>query len=368
MRPAALLAAAALAGPLAPAAGAQSTASPATARLLQGDYAVPDAPALRLLDLDESTLLRPATTRALAAQLASASGDLSFLPRAFGVEFSPGLLVDGERLTIDAYVRRKLWYRTRLSVAARRGEGAAARSQVAAAVRLGLQDASDLRTNANFTRAILALTDWKRDSLRLVETTRLALGVPVTDAPTPAQQQQVDREVGQQLGNRAAQTRELVAAVKRAREDALWNADVFDLALGVRSSSADSTGGRARFDGVSGWLTKGWGFAPRAQLLVGGRGAYERDPSADTIGAGLRGVGDATARLYVGGNRYKVLAELQATGRASAAPRWLGNVGGELQLAPILWASVSAGWRAAGALDRGRVVSAVTFKFNPSGV
>jgi hypothetical protein len=389
-------------------AGAQTAATPGIAKQLQGDYAVPDAPALTLLDAGASRLLRPTSVKSLTAQLTSATGDFTFIPRALAVEFSPGLLVRGERLSLAEYRANPFWYRLRLSLATRRGEGEGARARIAFALRTSLQDESDLRTNAEFERAILALTRWERDSLRERELVRTqVLRIPVTQEPTeaqraqldslvverlhrpadttelvrsvrarlglagvaeltPAQRQELDREVGL-VTARLLGSRDLVAAVKRAREAALWNAGVFDVAVGVVSSAADSTGRGTRLDGVAGWLTKGWAFLPHAQLLLGARGAYERDSTDAAVATDLRATGDAVVRVYVGSNAYKVLGEAQATAQASSAPRWLANVGGELQLAEMLWLTASAGWQATGALGDGGIVSAFKIKLTPPG-
>jgi hypothetical protein len=133
----------------------------------------------------------------------------------------------------------------------------------------------------------------------------------------------------------------------------------------VVSSSADSTGRGPRLDGVAGWLTKGWGFLPHAQLLLGARGAYERDSVDAPVATDLRAVGDAVVRLYAGSNAYKVYGEAQATARASSGPGWLGNLGGELQLSDMLWLTASAGWQARGSLGGGRIVSAFKLKLTP---
>lgn len=349
-------------------AAAQSASSVGSAETFRGDYAVPESPAATMLTLDESKLLRPATARALATSLSSATGDLSFIPRTISVEFSPGLLKDGAHLTAQEYSGDKYWYRTRFSIAAKRDSGAKARSQVAAAVRLGLQDNSDLRTNKAFQKAILALTDFKRDSMLLVDTRAAALGLKVTARDSLSQNDQatlatIERGVAAELSTRAKAVRD---SVKRAREQSLWAVDVLDVAAGIRASSADSTGGHTRFDGVAGWLTKGWALSQSAQILLGGRGAYERDLT-DTAHSELRRTGDAAVRLYLGSNRYKVSAEIQGTARASSLPGWLGKIGGELQLADVVWVDMSAGWKATGTLSKGRFVSSLKLKLNPAG-
>ena len=52
-----------------------------------------------------------------------------------------------ERLTLQTYQDNTLWYRTRVSFASKRGDGAGARTHVAAGLRLSLEDQADLRLN-----------------------------------------------------------------------------------------------------------------------------------------------------------------------------------------------------------------------------
>ena len=343
-----------------------ATHTASTAKTIQGDYAVPDAPALKMLDVNESSLLRPSTVKALSAALSSASGDASFIPKAFAVEFAPGLLIDGEHLSISEYNRSawtKLWYRTRLSFAAKRGEGKTPRSNVAGAIRLGLQDNSDLRTDSAFAVAILTIARWQADSALAAETIKMSLGISVLATATTDQQKQIDRLVGKEFSARAAP---VIAAQKRAQEAARWNSDAFDVAVGTRMSSDDSTGNNTRFDGASLWLTKGWGLTANTQMLIGVRGAHERELTDTAQTPALRTIGDATVRVYFGSNAYKVLAEGQVT-RGSSSSSWLTNVGGELHLSDTIWINASAGWKATNLTDKGKFVSSFKFKFNPPG-
>ena len=135
-----------------------------------------------------------------------------------------------------------------------------------------------------------------------------------------------------------------------------------DVAVAFRGSAADSVGRQARFDGVAGWATKGVKLGDISQLLVGFRGAYERDTTAK---AALRGTGDVVARLYVGSNTYKVSFEGQGTGRASSQPKWLFRVGGEFEAAKTIWVEFGAGWQATGRLDGGTLTHSVTFHLAP---
>src|SRR5215213_8719037 len=111
------------------------------AKTIQGDFAVPEAPALLMLGVARSKLLRPMSVQELTSNLASGSDGFSVLPKAFGVEFSPAMLGRGGKLSIGEYQQTPMLYRARLSFAGNR-DSAGKRSQVALGLRISLGDKS----------------------------------------------------------------------------------------------------------------------------------------------------------------------------------------------------------------------------------
>ena len=342
-------------------------AAAGTAKLLQDGFAVPDAPALKMLDADASKLLRPTSVKALTAGLSSATGDFSFIPRAFSVEFSPGLLVNGDRLSLEQYQKQPWKYRTRFSIATKRDTGSTARSQIAAAIRIGIDDASDFRTNQRVIAALNALTRFETVIDSIVQVRKGdSIPLPGTVPLTAEQKKKADIIELQVTKEHEEQNKALIERVKSIQEDALWNANVFDVALGVRGSAADSTGSGMQFDGVAGWFTFGRALAPSWQVLLGARAAYERD-LADAATTDLKGSTDIALRTYIGSNRYKALGELQLTTRANTDAKWLGRAGGELALSDALWIEASIGYQTEGGLSKGSVVSSFKFRLTPPG-
>ncbi|MEO8621849.1 MAG: hypothetical protein ABI625_12340 [bacterium] len=355
-----------------PVAASAQVPSTASAKALQGDYVVPDAPALLMLGLNESKLLRPSSVQQLTSNLATASNTFSMVPTALAVEFSPMMLIRGPRLSIAEYQANPMLYRTRLSFAANK-DSATRRSRIALGFRMSLDDKSDLRTDPGFLAAIDRLTSLKIDSARAVEAEMTAQKVPLLGPLTPAQQSTKDaiivavknhhdailKDSLQAAGSDMANA---VAAVKRAKEDVAWNASVSDIALGLRGSSVDSSGKQARFDGFSGWATKGIAISDFAQLLVGGRYAYERDTTARSE---LQSAGDLVVRMYAGSNRYKISLEAQGTGRESSRPKWGLSLGGEFEPLKSIWVEFSSGWRTTGSMSTGALTHSVSFHLAP---
>jgi len=343
---------------------AQGSAGAAKAKELQGDYAVPDAPALLMLTIDGSKLLRPSSARELATNLANSTKDFSFIPTLFAVEFSPMMLLKGNRLTISEYQRDPSMYRARVSLAAKR-DSSSKRSLVAAAFRMSFDDKSDLRTNPDYLKAIDRLTSLRVDIARMRTTARISARLKPVGPYTAEEQVRVD-SIEKTLNVDAEQLRlgkaveAAMADTKRAIESALWNAEVFDFAVGIKGSSADSTGKDSRFDGVAGWLTRGIAIGYNGQILLGARGAYQRDSTEKD----MSGVGDAVLRLYVGDNTYKVSGEASATGKASSLPKYAAKIGGEYQAGGALWVEYAFGWSATGS-SSGGFTHSVKFHLTP---
>src|SRR5262245_5570274 len=92
----------------------------------RGRYASPDAPALGILSLDASKLLRPGSQDELTGALASfgKGPEGAFrLPDAFAIEFAPWLLAAGAKLGVKDYNRHYIRDNVRLSFASSRADG-----------------------------------------------------------------------------------------------------------------------------------------------------------------------------------------------------------------------------------------------------
>jgi hypothetical protein len=294
----------------------------AIASAFKTDFAVPDAPAFLLLDVEPSIIVRPTTVKELAATVSdfASSGNIS-LPRAFAVEFSPALLIGGKTLTLNRYQKKPALYRFRLSVATRRPEESASPTQVAAGVRVSLIDEADLRMNSDYLQEATGIAQQVND---LYVAARRRTGPP----PTPIELTSVEED----------SITKLQAPLVQLWENKKWNSRVLDLAAGIVAQGQDSLGRDLRSNQLAAWGTFGTGFGAWGQLLLGAKIASQRDPVTDDFSA----VGNLAGRFYVGTNRYKFFTEVGSTWRRGA-DEWLLNGGGEARLIRGGWVSFSAG-------------------------
>jgi hypothetical protein len=97
-----------------------------TVASIRMNFAVPDAPAFKILGTQPDHIMRPSTTQELAVSLGEPFLD-SKLPSAFAAEFSPYLTISGSSLTLRGYQEsaiKRILYHTRVSVASQRSKAA----------------------------------------------------------------------------------------------------------------------------------------------------------------------------------------------------------------------------------------------------
>jgi hypothetical protein len=317
---------------LAPCALAAQAPGDTLAQQFEVDFAIPDAPAFELLQVDASNILRPTTVRALTAGLSNLfeeeGGGLQ-IPNAFAIEAAPFLLAQGPRLTLDAYRENRILYRTRLSAGAKRSGSTGALTGVALGLRMTLSDAADLRTDTVFLKGVTALTD----SMNALRVRAIIAGGPNAQL-TKAQQDSLTAMSG------------TIANFVKIWEQTRWNEDVFDVAAGLMAASADSLGNDLKMGALAAWGTWGVALQDWGQMLVGGRASYGRDDPDEERGL----TGSLGTRFYAGTNVYKFFMEGQSTLASDASPGWLLHTGGEARLIDRFWMNFSAGvnWEGSG--------------------
>lgn len=295
-------------------------------------FAVPEAPAFTLLSTDDSKILRPATIKDLALSLST--------EKSIAVELAPAKLIHGQNLTLKQYQARPWLYRTALSIGAEPLGGSERARQIAVGVRMTIFDKADLRTNKEFLQAEQVYLN------KMLAIDTAAIG-PLDDAPnyTP-----------EHLAQLTAIEQELVEN-RRRFQDKYWNASTLQWATAIRWNSADSSGGEPELSAAALWITGGLAVGVSGQWLFGLTGSAEKDSLSEV----WRGTASASTRFYVGSNRLKGFAEVQASISKPSPPVYLLNAGGEYELLPGLWATASAGFERSELTNDHRLVTGFAF-------
>jgi hypothetical protein len=346
--------------------GASGQAPAALARMYRLDFAIPDAPAFELLEVDPSTILRPTTVRELGLAVSDFAGDGSALtiPKAFALEVAPALIIGGPKLTTEAY-RARLWlYRFRVSVATRQAEPGDRPTALALGLRASLVDRADLRTlpDSLWRQPLTAGAKILLHASQELQDTLVLLGLDPEGAASLADSvtQGADRRKWPTIENMPSDSiifalvdsvlapsslEELQKIEPRLQErrgklqESLWNAFAIDAAFGISANGTDADGEDLRVEQYGVWLSLSAPVTRHGQLLLGAREGGQRD----SLTAEMRFAGTINGRLYLGRNYAKFFVEGQSKLMDDRSPVFLLNSGGEIRPPFGGWVTLSAG-------------------------
>lgn len=320
---------------------------PAPGWTYKTNFAIPDAPAFELLAVDPATILRPQSTRELALSLSkfqSAEGSFT-IPRALALEFSPAILIRGDRLTQSGFARNPALYNFRVSVAALRDEETGANASMALGFRYTLADQSQLKTDRAYP-ADMQVTELTAQSLKIYSdaSDRAIRAGGERGAPivlTEEDQAKVDA---------------LAQEIRKRFTERYWNAGRMELAFALRASAADSTGRDPKLDAFSGWFSATRGAGTWGQALIGARVAVRRD----SLNGDYKQESSLAFRFYAGSSNAKGFLEAQQSMREDAAPELF--VDGGFEMAPAEWVWLNFSFGVEHSAGRSHAVSSFTLK------
>jgi hypothetical protein len=363
-------------------AGAQAakTTTEPTAQELSLQFAVPASPAFKLVEVDASSVLRPTSFHQFASTLSDlgTSGGSFAVPKELGFELAPFFLSRGSRLSLTDYRKHAGLYRFRVSGAYRRGTGVEKPTLLSLGLRFAPRDASDPRMApalvSEMTRLTADINAVCAERARTAPSDKTKEGeitcadpraneadlqrsiAAATDAEKPALEKQLAdfrrAKAERQVTIDAANAR--IKQLKAAWTDSAWNKSGFELALAGAAQSADTLGRHPQFRTASAWASAAAQLGAWGQFVAGANVASGRDSIVGTIRQTYTlGIG-----LFVGSDHYKGFVEGQASGKSAAKSAGaLFNAGGEVSLAPGLWAVASEGWTLDPDTRKGRLVS-----------
>jgi hypothetical protein len=334
--------------PVSPAADSAAQAADTTPIYrLRADFTVPEGPAFKLVEIDESAILRPTSVRELAMSVADfTGGDGSFsLPSAIGLEAAPWLLARSRDLTRRQYHDAQPLYRFRVSIAAKLAEDTRQPTAIAVGIRETFIDHGDVRLD-RVLEARIVENLLKQHQIHTRAATRVnPFGGGVESGSEVALSAEEQAEVD-------LLDRELARIIEQRQEET-WNETRLEAALAFSGQSADESEGGLRSHAGRAWIAYGHRLGAHAQWLLGGRLSSARDTAGD-----FRTAAAASTRLYVGTQDYKGFVEAQAGYEEDQqyAP-WFFNSGGEARVSNSVWAQLSAGVEQTAQIRRGRLTT-----------
>jgi len=287
------------------------------------DYAVPDAPAMKMLDIDPSNLMRPSTVRevALAVSAINAKGG--------AVEFSPTLLTNP---TLTQYKERPFWYRLRLSGGAKTSDDGT--KSYGIGLRMTFVDEADLRTDQALQQDLLEIGhQLGRKELECSN----AITIDPVDHP---------EEYGRafdsclDMPKFIARADSMVGGARERAKERNWNKALWEMGIAALASTNDSLVRHLRAEKYGLWSTLALPiFSTRGQILIGVKGLVERD-SANSLSDWD---GSMAIRGYAGRNNMKGYVELDYEGKTHQFPSVDAYLGMELSFGNGIWVDGSIG-------------------------
>lgn len=363
---------------------------------LQLNLAVPETPAAKMLEVDGSSVLRPATLQQLvagASDFSSSSGGLQF-PKSYAVEVAPFFLSKGRYLSIREYQANPALYRFRVSAAANRGDGAQAPVRMALAVRFTLVDDADPRFDRRLTAAgdslgvgvsricaresdlspptgephvIASCADPRERQAEINKQLAAALVTDRNNVPRLRQDSAMFashvKEVQKELDTLNKQYTDTIQKytdiIKPDWADQNWNASGFDVALGTSARTKDSVGRDPKLSSVNAWAGYAIKLRQWGQFVTGLQLARSRD----SVTNAMVGSGSFGAQLLVGGNKFKGYLQAEGTAQKGGVAIGARSVAGvELALISGVWANLAAGYERDARTGIGRAVTKFSFR------
>lgn len=318
--------------------------------LIPVKYAVPDLPAFNALGNEPANLLRPSTAKDIAITANEFfDGQNIIIPKTFAVEFSPVKLIKGNSLTLQDYQKSAAWYNSRISIGTFRDSLNI--SRMALGLRTTLIDKGDPKFEKNLQAIFDVLNDKNefRDFYLSYIISQWANEHPDLDISLLADSlnrvinaefdllYSTDDEKLKKIRD-LYETNTLKPVIDKFKNNSKWNAERLDIAIAAVCSSPDSIAENLKFDSFYGWITYALPIGEKGQLLLGA------NAGTSMINDNFYWHVSMPARLYVGTNDFKGLAEIQYLYKQQFNySKWVAQLGCEYKLHDNIWLNFTAG-------------------------
>ncbi len=307
------------------------------------NYAVPEAPAFKILDVTPSNLLRPTSTRKLAFAVGNYYlNNGAAIPQNLTVEFSPMLF--NPNVNLKNYAANRFWYTSALSIGTKVNEDKS--YAVSVGLKFKLIDHADLRNdkllNAFISKMLSPITiqftkaveQYARDNnMNFVDVNAII-------ADTASAKYEATMKGIREIMDEHVDISKISAFREKIKKDN-WNKMVWDLGFASVFNSKDSLiKNLSAASKLGGWSTLGLPvFGKNGQLLLGVNGQL-KDSGTNKLNVGLVGLG---TRLYYGSNDTKGFLEAEFNAQTHQLPYYRLSIGIEGTFLDGLWINFGLG-------------------------
>lgn len=324
------------------------------------DFAVPDAPAFKIMDADPSIIMKPGTLREVGVAVANFLGNGGTLPKTFATEISPGLLLG--RASLGDYINNPFWYRIRVSAATTTEPDRG--TNLGIGFRITLVDESDLRGDKALLNRLIPIG-------HTIEQRESACSEAIIEKYPKFKNPDSIINDAKHFGalidscfrsERAGIDSDFNTMIANAREQAKrmnWNKTILELGLAGLASSPDSLAKNLSAEKYAFWLTAGFPLLGQSgQLLIALQATLDRG-NDHILNHGNFAV---ASRGYFGENGYKGFLEGDWQLGDEQLPSFTAILGGELNLTNGIWLDASFGIQRTG-VGEAKFVSAMNLRF-----
>lgn len=285
------------------------------------DLAVPEAPAIKILDVETDMIMRPGTVREIGVSVSD------FLRSGGAIELSPGLLLGNT--TLNEYQKNPFLYRARISAATKSPSDGG--RDYAWGLRFTLVDETDLRTDQMLQDTLVSIAH--ETEKKVFDITR-ERGIDPFDEKGKAELARIsDSCIALGLDEKIASVREKA----KARN---WNKSILELGIAGVATSMDSTFKHLMQNKYGLWLTGGFPLlGEKGQIVIGLKALLRRSQENKLD----QGSGSMALRSYIGSNRLKGFLEADWTAVKNELPIFGLNAGGEFNVINGIWIDLSVG-------------------------
>ena len=307
------------------------------------NYAVPESPAFKILDVGSSNIMRPTSTRDIALSIGNhyvQNG--ASIPGNLAIEIAPSLFKP--KVSLAQYARKRIWYTGTFSVGTTiNSDGSYG---ISGGIKVKLIDKADLRTNSSmreFVRRIGPLlnnefTEALDEIAREDTLDRVGVSLAYSDS-TNADHARIKQAVDERL-NEKIDLRQIPEFRERIKNQ-LWNAQIWDLGIAALFTSSDSLVENLNGPTKAGlWTTYGHPLGKKGQLLLGANTQLSDDENGDMSVFNF----NIGARLYYGRNNFKGFIEYENYTMDSEDNTNKAGLGLEVLVFGGLWLNFNLAW------------------------
>ena len=334
----------------------------------RADFAIPDAPAFKVLDTIPEAILRPSTAREVGIVISNLLTSTSTLPKGFALEVTPYLLFAGRSLS--GYLSNPFLYRLKISAGLLDNQDGS--KDFGWGVRLTIVNKSDLRTDRTLLDSILhvghefdhlgdiadgILNDFDLFGTNPAEYNRRKQ--PIVDSLKDEQRKAMLLEPDTSQTAAEYFDQRVVGLRERAKERN-WNKELVEMALAGKSTSSDSLAKNLMATTYTVWGVVALPLDSQTTQLVGGiNGSFEKNQDQVIVGSDF----SLGSRFYAGNNSYKGFAEIDWQLVRDQQPFYTLKLGGELNIMNGIWVDCTIGYQKRSG-DEAQLTSGVNLRFS----